>query len=278
MQVADGGEGGAATAEIVHESLLSSWPRLKKWLDENQDDAAFLEQLRNASRQWQARGFPAGLLWRGEAMEEARLWHHRYKGDLPALQERYLEAVFSLAGRSARRKRFGFIAAIVFLSLLVAAAAVALVVISDTQREATAQAAAAKAAEQQVRDQFDEVEQAKNAAEAAQATAESERRAADEAREAAVQAKDQLQGKNKQLVEAVTRAEKARKRAEKSKRRERRQRRKARSKEREAREAAREAREAKAELERILEEERERIRKLEQEAGTSDAIDDVSID
>ena len=30
----------------MHESLLQSWPHLRRWLDENQDDAAFLEQLR----------------------------------------------------------------------------------------------------------------------------------------------------------------------------------------------------------------------------------------
>lgn len=277
MQVADGATSGAATAEIVHESLLTSWPRLKKWLDENQDDAAFLEQLRNAARQWQTRGFPPGLLWRGEAMEEARLWHRRYKGELPALQVRYLEAVFSLAGRSARRKRYALIGAIVFLSLLVTAGAVALVVISDAQREATEKAAAARTAEQQVRDQFDELEQARTTAETAKDVAESERRAADEARKLAEQAKDELQGKNQDLVAAITRAERARERAEKAKRRERRQRRKARDKEREATEAAREAREAKADLEELLEEARERNRKLE-EAGTTDAIDDVSID
>jgi eukaryotic-like serine/threonine-protein kinase len=33
------GESGKSV-EIVHESLIHSWPLLRRWLDENQDDAA----------------------------------------------------------------------------------------------------------------------------------------------------------------------------------------------------------------------------------------------
>ena len=44
---ADGSAQGS-TAEIVHESLIHSWPALRRWLDETQEDSAFLEQLRNA--------------------------------------------------------------------------------------------------------------------------------------------------------------------------------------------------------------------------------------
>src|SRR5690349_22059830 len=91
-----GGTTAGGTVEIVHESLIQSWPLLRRWLDETQDDAAFLEQLRNTAKQWQARGYPQGLLWRGEAMQEAKLWHSRYRGELPDLQRAYLNAVFSL--------------------------------------------------------------------------------------------------------------------------------------------------------------------------------------
>ncbi|MCG8422946.1 MAG: AAA family ATPase, partial [Proteobacteria bacterium] len=126
-----------ATVEIVHESLLHTWPTLRRWLDETQEDAAFLDQLRQAAKNWQAKNFAPGLLWRGEAMEEARRFARRYRGELPQLQRAYLDAVFALATRAGRRKRAAVIGVITFLSLLVAAAGVALVMIREAQRDAT---------------------------------------------------------------------------------------------------------------------------------------------
>src|SRR5690606_283799 len=116
------------------------WPLLRRWLDETQEDAAFLEQLRSAAKQWQARGYPQGLLWRGEAMQEAQLWHGRYRGELPELQRAYLGAVFALSAGAARRKQLAVIGAMSLLLALVIASGVALVEIRDAQQEATAQA------------------------------------------------------------------------------------------------------------------------------------------
>src|SRR5213078_881310 len=77
-----GGTSAGGTVELVHESLIHGWPLLRRWLDETQEDSAFLEQLRNASRQWQIKGYAQDLLWRGEQMQEAKLWHSRYRGEL----------------------------------------------------------------------------------------------------------------------------------------------------------------------------------------------------
>ena len=140
-------ESGGALVEIVHESMLHGWPTLRRWLDDNQDDAAFLEQLRNATKQWQARGYPTGLLWRGEAMEEAKRWHKRYTGRLPDLQVAYLNSVFALARKSVRRKRMLLGTVIAVLMLMVAAAVVALVQIRDAEKVAKAQARQAEAAQ-----------------------------------------------------------------------------------------------------------------------------------
>ena len=136
-----------ASVEIVHESLIHSWPLLRKWLDENQDDAIFLDQLRTAANQWRTKGRDAGLLWRGDTMEEARLWFRRYRGELPKLDREFLDAVFTLAARGKRRRQIAVVATIVFLLGLVAAAAVALVVIRDSQQEAKRQAVAATRSE-----------------------------------------------------------------------------------------------------------------------------------
>src|SRR5690606_10985707 len=112
---------GAGAVELVHESLIKSWPTLQRWLDENQEDAAYLAQIRAAAKQWDSKGRPEGLLWRGEAMEEARLWRSRYQGELPPREAAFLAAVIELATRATRRKRRTVVAAFVVLIALVAA-------------------------------------------------------------------------------------------------------------------------------------------------------------
>jgi serine/threonine protein kinase len=265
----DGASSGSV--EIVHESLIHSWPLLGHWLDANQDDAVFLDQLRNAARQWDKRGRRAGLLWRGEAMEEARRWHRHYRGDVPPVQRAYLQAVFRQAARSARLKRLVLAGIIGLLSVMVAAAAVALVVIRDAQKESEAQTGKAEA--RLVR------------AQAAEAEAQKERERAVTASERAESANTALESKNSELVAAVEAAEKARqeaeaarRRAEKSKRKARRDRRRAQSKEREALAAEGRARDANGKLQRLLESERERIRRLEEQGARQNAIRDISVE
>ncbi len=204
---------GGATIELVHESLIHTWPTLRRWLDESGEDAAFLEQLRNAARQWQAKGQDAGLLWRGEMVEEARRFQRRYRGELPAAQQKFLESVFSAEQKSARRKRAATVGGLVFLSLLVAASFVALVVIRNAQQEAVRQAdvatkaeSTARKAESEARQRLIEVqEKERERAEAA--------RKAEEAAAQVQSANAELQGKNQQLIDAVRRAEEARQRA-----------------------------------------------------------------
>jgi hypothetical protein len=148
-----------ATVEIVHEALIHGWPTLGSWLEESQEDRAYLEQIRAAAKQWDSKGRPSGLLWRGEAADEARRWHRRYHGRLAPVQEAYLAAVIALVVRMARRKRLLVVGTISFLSLLVAAAAVALVRIQTAEHRATEQAVLARAAEQRVRQQFDQLQE-----------------------------------------------------------------------------------------------------------------------
>jgi WD40 repeat protein/serine/threonine protein kinase len=102
-----------ATVELVHESLIESWPELGRWLDESEHDAQFLARLRAAAQQWEASGEAAGLLWREGAALEARAWLSRRRpgqGDgLGERERRYLDAVVALSERS-RRVRLGALA------------------------------------------------------------------------------------------------------------------------------------------------------------------------
>jgi WD40 repeat protein/serine/threonine protein kinase len=109
-----------AMVEIVHESLINTWPLLARWLDESEDDTAMLARLRSAARNWERSGHAAGLLWTGEAAVEAHAWHRRYHGELAPAEQRYLAAVRAAAERARHgRQRL-------FIALLSAAAVIAL--------------------------------------------------------------------------------------------------------------------------------------------------------
>jgi serine/threonine protein kinase len=261
LVVQSGQAGGSATVEIVHESLIQSWPLLRRWLDENQDDAAFLEQLRTAARQWQAKGHPAGLLWRGEAMEEALRWRRRYRGELPELQQAYLDAVSALAARTSRRRRYTVAGVIVFLIGLVAAACVALVLIRDAKQQAESKAEAASRAEEQVREQLARVQAEERARREAQ---ERER----EAREDAERFGRDLEVANDQLAATIAELRAALEEAGEANGRARVAREQAERNETMALAAKAEAQRASEELRRLLERERERVRALEQQMGT----------
>jgi len=134
VQTLEGGKG--STVEIVHESLVQGWPTLRRWLDENQDDAALVDQLRVAARQWQHKAFDAGLLWRGDAADEARKFRLRYKGPLSDVERGFLDAVVSYQTSQARRRRAAIIAGFTALSLVVVATMVLLVIIQSSRTEA----------------------------------------------------------------------------------------------------------------------------------------------
>jgi hypothetical protein len=91
--------------EIAHESLIGTWPLLARWLDENEADAVFLARLRSAATDWERSDQAAGLLWTGEAAEEARAWQQRYQGELAPAERRYLRAVLAADERSRRARR-----------------------------------------------------------------------------------------------------------------------------------------------------------------------------
>gem|GEM_PF-1550455 len=134
---------GGATIEVVHESLIEAWPRLSRWLDSSREDAAFLKQLRDASRQWEQRGRGRDLLWRGEALEEAVRFNKSYAGPLSDLERDYLLASVELATRSQRIRRASVIGAFLFMAGLLVVGSVALLRIQSAEKEANRNASLA---------------------------------------------------------------------------------------------------------------------------------------
>jgi hypothetical protein len=221
-----GEHGEDAQVEIVHESLIARWQTLKRWLEEDNDNAAMLQQLREAAKQWDMRGRPNGLLWSGDALDEARLWLKRYQGGLTDLERLFLDHAFRLSERSARRKKYLIGTAIVLMAMVTLGAVGALFMIRGAEQKARAQAEVARkeavraaAAEQEVKKKMvllaDETERAKSA----EGLASSRLKEVEKARDQERTAQLKVQESNKALVVALDDAKAAQKRAEEATRR-----------------------------------------------------------
>ncbi|HEX8111534.1 MAG TPA: protein kinase [Kofleriaceae bacterium] len=163
VQTLEGGKG--STAEIIHDSLIEGWPTLRRWLDENQDDAELVDQLRVAAQQWHHKGYDPGLLWRGDAAVEAGKLRARYKGPLSGIERSFLDAVIAHDAAQVRRRRRAIVGGFAALSLIVVATMVLLVIIQrarelaqDNAHQAQIAQRNAEVAEQDARRQRDEAE------------------------------------------------------------------------------------------------------------------------
>ncbi len=101
--------------EVIHESLLRTWPRLVRWQSQDEDGAHLLDQLRQTAQLWDERGRPDDLLWTGTSFKEYELWRERYPGGLSATEDAFAEAMIGLAKRRQRRLRLAVGAAFAVL-------------------------------------------------------------------------------------------------------------------------------------------------------------------
>ncbi len=91
--------------EIIHESLLSHWPRLVHWQAQDEEGALLRDQLRQAAQMWEERGKPEDLLWTGTSFKEYELWRERYSGGISSAEEKFAAAMLTKAERNRRRRR-----------------------------------------------------------------------------------------------------------------------------------------------------------------------------
>ena len=108
--------------EIIHESLLSNWPRLVRWQTQDADGAQLRDELRQAARTWDDHGRQADRLWTGAAYREFTVWKNRYPGRLTGIEEEFARAMTGHAKRSRRLRRAAVVSG--FVSLLVVLAVV----------------------------------------------------------------------------------------------------------------------------------------------------------
>ena len=111
----DDGEGGHTRVEIIHESLLSNWPRLVHWQTQDQEGTLLRDQLRQAAQMWEERDRPQDLLWTGTSFKEYELWRERYGGGISAAEDEFASAMIRKAERRKRQRRMVITAAFVLL-------------------------------------------------------------------------------------------------------------------------------------------------------------------
>jgi serine/threonine protein kinase len=180
VQTLEGGKG--STVEIVHESLIVNWPMLRRWLDENQDDAAIVDQLRTAARQWAQKGRSPDLLWRGDTADEAKKFRKRYKGPLGEVEIAFLDEIIVYETAVQRRRKVWTVAGFTGLTILMIAAMVTAVIIQRRGQEAKHNAEIAQQAKVEAEQNLAAVqkkEQEREIAEADKAKAEAAKQVVD---------------------------------------------------------------------------------------------------
>jgi eukaryotic-like serine/threonine-protein kinase len=178
-------------------------------MDSGRDEAAFMVQLRSAAEQWEMRGRPEGLLWRGEMADELRYYAHRLGDTFAPREQQFAAAVKVLASRASRRKRAAAIGAIVGLSALVIAAVVVVFVIRAAEERAIDEAAEAEAAREKLADELKVVMQKDQEKALAEAKAVASQQEAVVAARKADVADAQVQKSQAELEKANARLEKA---------------------------------------------------------------------
>jgi DNA-binding SARP family transcriptional activator/WD40 repeat protein len=78
--------------EVAHEALLTAWPRLRRWLDDDAAGRAVRRHLAPAAREWEAGGRPGDELYRGARLAAALDWAAGPDAGVTPVEQRFLDA------------------------------------------------------------------------------------------------------------------------------------------------------------------------------------------
>ena len=123
------------TVEITHETLLTAWPRLRKWLTDDRDGQRIHRDLTYAARDWHA-DRDSGRLFRGTRLAVARDWAADHDQDLNDEERAFLAASQHDQLRTTRRRRAAVGALAVLTALSGTAAGIAVQNAANANRQA----------------------------------------------------------------------------------------------------------------------------------------------
>jgi WD40 repeat protein/serine/threonine protein kinase len=134
---AHGDRDAEAELELVHESLVTSWHQLAKWVDESREEISFLAEIGQAAELWEKRGRSNHEVWRGPTLQEAEVKITRC-AVVPEQVQAFMKASQRLARRRVRRRRIA-------VATVMVALAVVGIVFAVKEREVRQQHAVAEA-------------------------------------------------------------------------------------------------------------------------------------
>ena len=71
VRKARGGEHDEAELELVHDSLITCWEQLSRWIEESREEMVFLAEAGQAAELWDKRGRSFQEVWHGDGLQEA---------------------------------------------------------------------------------------------------------------------------------------------------------------------------------------------------------------
>ena len=92
--------------QITHEALLTAWPRLRTWLDEDRAGDLVRQGIEDAAAEWERAPRDTSLLHRGARLETAVAWASTRSGELTQTAQGFLDASRQLARRAILIRRF----------------------------------------------------------------------------------------------------------------------------------------------------------------------------
>ncbi|MEV3988688.1 hypothetical protein AB0J57_07235 [Streptomyces sp. NPDC049837] len=107
------------TVHLAHEALITGWPRLTAWIEDDRNRLRVLRRLTQAAVAWRDLGRDGGALYRGVRLAEAEehFGTTARGGDLTPLEREFLEAGRTTRTRERRRHR-GLVGSAVLLLVL----------------------------------------------------------------------------------------------------------------------------------------------------------------
>lgn len=98
------GDASEPVVEVAHESLLSSWPQLARWIESSSEELRLHHELQDAVKQWQRRGSAALASWSVEELAGIRRRIAQLAIVIPPQEQALLDGV--AAHHRMRRRRW----------------------------------------------------------------------------------------------------------------------------------------------------------------------------
>jgi hypothetical protein len=98
-------QSGERLVDVSHEALIRSWPRLRKWIDEDRASLRLLRRVTEAAQEWQRLNRDEGVLYRGARLAQALEWREHHEAMLNELEREFLDASVMEKAREENEER-----------------------------------------------------------------------------------------------------------------------------------------------------------------------------